>query len=231
MIPILYAPDEQDFTSNGIGRLTECRMFEVTEERNGQYEAVFEYPLDGKWFSQLKYGYYVFAAHDESTVPQAFEIYSRELTLDGWATFRAWHISYQLNDIIVGPFTASGISDAMSKIPANEITPGNFTFWTDKTTAGDFKLSVPKAARALLGGSEGSLLDVFGKGDYEFDMFNVKLYLNRGADRGVSIRYGKNLASLDQKLGGGNIINGVVPFWESTDGEVVYSDVATLTVG
>lgn len=224
MIPILYAPDEQDFTSNGLGRLADCRKFEVTEERNGIYECEFEYPVTGPLFSELKYGYYVYATHDESKTPQAFEIYSREATLDGWATFRAWHISYQLNDVIVRPFTASGIADAMSKIPANEITPGPFTFWTDKTTAGDFKLDVPKAARALLGGSQGSLLDVFGKGDYEFDMHAVKLHIDRGADRGVSIRYGKNLKSLDQKLEGGDIVNGVVPFWQSTDGETVWLD-------
>lgn len=224
MIPILYAPDEQSFTNNGLGRLADCRKFEVTEERNGIYEAYFEYPVDGPLFSQLQYGYYVFATHDETKTPQAFEIYSREASLDGWASFRAWHISYQLNDIIVRPFTASGIADAMSKIPANEITPGPFTFWTDKTTAGDFTLDIPKAARALLGGSQGSLLDVYGKGDYEFNMYAVKLHVDRGADRDVSIRYGKNLTKLDQKLEGGNIVNGVVPFWQSTDGETVWLD-------
>lgn len=224
MIPILYAPDEKAFTSNGLGRLTDCRKFEVTEERNGIYEAYFEYPVDGPLFEELKYGYFVYATHDESKTPQAFEIYSKEADMSGWASFRAWHISYQLNDVIVKPFTATSVADAMSKIPANEITPADFTFWTDKLVSGDFTLAIPKAARALLGGSQGSLLDVYGKGDYEFDMYAVKLHTNRGADRGVSIRYGKNLRSLDQKIEGGNIVNGVVPYWESTDGDVVSLD-------
>lgn len=231
MIPILYPPDEQSFTNNGLGRLADCRRFEVTEERNGIYECEFEYPTNGPLFDKIKYGYFVFATHDDSKTPQAFEIYSREATLDGWALFRAWHVSYQLNDIIVRPYTASGIAQAIARIPANEITPGKFTFWTDKTTAGDFELSVPKAARALLGGSEGSLLDVFGSGDYEFDMYSVKLYADRGTNRGVSIRYGKNLASLDQKLEGGNILNGVVPYWQSTDGDVVYLTAPIYTGG
>lgn len=224
MIPILFTPDERDFTSNGLGRLTDCRKFEVTEERNGVYEAYFEYPVDGPLFEELKYGYFVYATHDESKTPQAFEIYSKEADMSGWASFRAWHISYQLNDVIVKPFTADSCADAMSKIPANEITPADFTFWTDKLTAGDFTLAIPKAARALLGGSQGSLLDVYGKGDYEFDMFAVKLHADRGSDRGVSIRYGKNLTKLDQKMEGGNIVNGVVPYWESTDGDVVSLD-------
>ena len=55
-------------------------------------------------------------------------------------------------------------------------------------------------------------------------MFAVKLHTDRGSDRGVSIRYGKNLTSLDQKVEGGNIVNGVVPYWESPDGDVVALD-------
>ena len=105
MIPILFTPDERDFTSNGLGRLTDCRKFEVTEERNGIYEAYFEYPVDGPLFEELKYGYFVYATHDESKTPQAFEIYSKEADMSGWASFRAWHISYQLNDVIVKPFS------------------------------------------------------------------------------------------------------------------------------
>lgn len=224
MIPILFTPAELDFTSNGLGRLTDCRKFEVTEERNGVYEAYFEYPIDGPLYQQLKYGYYVYATHDESKIPQAFEIYSKEATLDGWASFRAWHISYQLNDVIVRPFTGSSCADALSKIPGNEITPANFTFWTNKAVAGEYATQVPKSARSILGGEEGSLLDVYGKGDYEFDMYSVKLYTDRGADRGVSIRYGKNLTKLNQALEGDSIINGVVPYWQGTDGEVVALD-------
>lgn len=221
MIPILFAPDEKDFTTNGLGRLTDCRVFEVTEERNGIYEAYFEYPVDGALYPLLQYGYYVFATHDESKTPQAFEIYNKETSLDGWAKYRAWHISYQLNDVILRPFTANSCSDVMSKIAANAMTGCPFTFTTDKSVSGDFVLDIPKAARAVLGGTSGSILDVYGKGDYEFDMFNVKLLVNRGADRGVSIRYGKNLTKLDQTLAGGNIVNGFVPYWQSTDGEVV----------
>ena len=224
MIPILFAPDEKDFTTNGLGRLADCRVFEVTEERNGIYEVYFEYPIEGEMYPLLRCGYYVFATHDESKIPQAFEIYNKETSLDGWAKYRAWHISYQLNDVILRPFTANSCADAISKITNNAITGCRFTFTTDKAVSGDFALDIPKSARAVLGGTSGSILDVYGKGDYEFDMFNVKLLVNRGADRGVSIRYAKNLTKLDQTLEGGNIVNGVVPYWQSTDGEVVALD-------
>ena len=40
MIPILYSGSETAFTSNGIGRLTDCIKCTVTEEKNGIYENV-----------------------------------------------------------------------------------------------------------------------------------------------------------------------------------------------
>ena len=44
----------------------------------------------------------------------------------------------------------------------------------------------PSSMRSLLGGVDGSILDVYG-GEYEFDKFNVKLWNKRGADRGVAL--------------------------------------------
>ena len=47
MIPILYAASETDFTTNGIGLLTDAVSCTVTEERNGAYEATLVYPAKG----------------------------------------------------------------------------------------------------------------------------------------------------------------------------------------
>ena len=38
MIPILYERGETAFMSNGLGRLPDCGMCQVTEERNGIFE-------------------------------------------------------------------------------------------------------------------------------------------------------------------------------------------------
>lgn len=43
MIPILYDALEKDFTTNGIGFLTDAVSCIVTEERNGIYAAMFGY--------------------------------------------------------------------------------------------------------------------------------------------------------------------------------------------
>ena len=228
MIPILFRPGTTSFTTNGEGRLTNCRRCEITEERNGQYECLFEYPKTGSLFGKITQGSIIFATHDNGGVPQPFVVYSRSAPLEGFVTFRASHISYQLSNVIVAPFTASSCAAAIAGIKTNSITTNPFTFWTNKSVNGSFAVNIPKSARAILGGSSGSLLDTFGKGEYEFDVYTVKLYTNRGADRGVSIRYGKNLAKLNQEINSANSYNAVVPYWVGADetvslDHVVYS--------
>ena len=228
MIPILYPASEKEFKSNGIGRLADCVRFDVTEERNGIYECEFEYPMTGDHFKDIQDGCFVYATHDNSGKPQAFQVYKRSAPIKGIVTFNAWHISYALRDMVVAPFEATSCAQALQKIPANTIGDNPFTFWTDKSVTGDYKLKEPRAIRATLGGQQGSILDVYGKSDYEFDMYDVKLYVDRGSDRGVSIRYGKNMADLQQTLDASEIVNGVVPFWSSSDGDVVYCPYAVL---
>lgn len=85
-----------------------------------------------------------------------------------------------------------------------------------QTNIGALQVAKPCSIRALLGGSEGSMLDVYG-GEYEFDRFAVKLWSARGADRGVTIRYGKNLTSLTQEANCAEVYTSVYPYW--TNGE------------
>ena len=70
-----------------------------------------------------------------------------------------------------------------------------------------------------MGNSQGSILDTFG-GEYEFDRWTVKLHNRRGTDRGVSIRYGKNLTSLEQDENCANVFTGVYPYWADMDGNL-----------
>lgn len=230
MTPILYDSTETAFTSNGIGRLAEARKCEVTEVRNGEYELALEYPINGKLLGSIICGNFIKATHDNTGKAQPFQIYEVSEPIKGFVTVRAWHISYALNAIVVKPFTATSCADAISKISTNAIGTCPFTFWTDKSVTANFNNSVPKSIRSLLGGSEGSILDTYGKGEYEFDGFDVKLWLNRGVNRGVKIKYGKNLLSLDRQLDASNVYNAVVPFW-TNDETTVSLDHAVVRTG
>lgn len=218
MIPILYESNESAFTSNGVCRLVDCVSCEVTEERNGVYECEFTYPITGRNYDKIKEGMIIYTTHDESGEPQPFDIYKRSVPIDGVVTFNAAHISYRLRNYILKPFTAASIAQTFASLVANA-TPANcpFTFWTDKEVESEFALNVPKSVRSVLGGEEGSILDVYGTGEYEFDKFAVKLYLHRGQDTNVKIQYGKNLIDLTDETDAGNLYNAVVPYWLSSE--------------
>lgn len=216
MIPILYEKTETSFNNEGIGRLSDCISCLVTEERNGVYECEFEYPITGAHYDDIQEGRVIYVTHDESGDPQPFDIYSHTKPINGIVTFYAHHISYRLGEITVEPFTEQSCAAAIAAIPIKSINTNPFTFWTDKSTNGTFNVDVPTACRALLYGEEGSLLDVYGTGEFEFDKFTVKLHLHRGINSGVEIRYGKNLVDLTDEVDYQDTYNAVVPYWFGT---------------
>lgn len=216
MIPILYGAGETAFTTNGLGRLSDATFCVVTEERNGEYELEMEYPITGIHYSDIKEDRLIFAKPSEDANPQPFRIYKISRPISGIVTINAEHISYMLNKIPVMPFTAASCVSAMSQLSARASFNCPFTFWTDKTVTADFKLETPKSIRSVLGGEEPSLLSVYGKGEYEFDRFTVKLHLNRGANRGVTLRHGKNIVSLENNVDLTEIYTGIVPYWKRT---------------
>jgi len=222
MIPILYTHEETQFVTNGLGRLSDIISCTVTEERNGVYECEFEYPLDGVHYDEIQLGRIVAVTHDENHDIQPFEIYARTVPdLRGVVTFNAHHISYRLADVVIMPFTAESAAGALSAMESHSANTSIFTYWTDKVVSATFNNTVPRSARGMLGGEENSILDVYGTGEYEFDKFDVKLYLHRGTDSGVAIRYGKNLVDLNQKIDTTGSYNAIVPFWADSEGNIV----------
>lgn len=236
MIPILFPKTETQFLSNGVGRLSDCLSCEVTEERNGVYECEFTYPITGKWYQYIvENGGIIYATHDDTKQPQPMDIYKWSAPINGIVTFNARHISYRLLGITVEPFTASSCLTALEGIGINSMQANPFTFWTDKSIASPFALPAPASARSILAGNQGSILDVYGKGEYEFDKFTVMLHTNRGTNSGVSIRYGKNLSDMTNVMDAGQVFNAVSPFWKGEDGTLVMLPekyiVATGTAG
>lgn len=226
MIPILFESNETEFKTNGIGRLSDATSCKVTEERNGQFELEMEYPLDGIHYSDLKYGRFILATPSYNADPEPFEIYKAIKNLNGRMTFYARHISYRLSLIPVMPFTASTCAEAFTGLKNNSAEECPFTFYTDKAAEGNFSVDVPSSIRSLLGGQTGSILDVFGTGEYKWEKYKVSFLLHRGETKAVSIRYGKNLTDLKQEESIENTITGIVPYWK---GNVENQDV-TVTL-
>lgn len=217
MIPILYEKTETSFISNGLGRLADCIRCVVTEERNGIFECEFDYPVSGSMFSQIEEGRVIGCTHDDNHDVQPFDIYGRSEPINGVVTFYAHHISYRLNEITVKPFTAGSCAEALSKIGSESVNTNPFTFWTNKSVTAAFNLDVPKNAKDILSGSEGSILDIYGTGEYKYDKFNVNLYLHRGQDTNVAIQYGKNLIDFNNDYDVSEAYTAVVPYWLGGD--------------
>lgn len=226
MIPILYETTETSFTSNGIGRLSDAVSVSVEEVRNGIFEMTMTYPITGIHYDEIIEGRYIATTHDEVGDVQPFKIYRISKPIGGICEISAHHLSYAASDIIVRPITASSVSSAFAMIEANCMNTNPFTFWTDNVSAGTLDIAEPRSIRQVLGGVRGSILDVFG-GEYEFDKWTIKNHAARGADNGVTIRYGKNLTNLTQEIDGNGLYNSIVPYWISTEGTVVYGGIVS----
>lgn len=216
MIPKLYdgtaAPQ-----GNGIGLLRDCIRCTVTEERNGSYELELTYPITGQHYAALTLRALIRAKPNPAGSEQDFRIYKISRPIGGQVTVNARHISYDLSGVPVSPFSAQNAPAALAGLKAHAAAECPFDFWTDLSTTAAFAVSVPSSIRSLLGGVEGSILDVYG-GEYEWDNTTVKLHARRGTDRGVTIRYGKNLTDLTQEENCADVYTGVYPYWAGSDG-------------
>ena len=223
MIPILYDSQENQFDHNGIGALSDTVDCTVERELNGVYELELQYPVDGARFGDLAKRCQILAKPDPVTDPQPFRIYRITKPFRGTVSVYARHIAYDMMGIPVSPFSAQSAADAMRGLKTYAAVDCPFDFWTDKATQATMTVAAPASIWSLLGGTQGSVLDTYG-GEYDFDRYSVKLYGRLGADRGVSIRYGKNLTTLEQDENCESCYTGVYPYWKSQDGLLVQLD-------
>lgn len=223
MKPILFPSTATEFNTHGLGVLTDAISCTVTEERNGAFELTMQYPDTGVHFDEITDRCIIYAIPSPYRAPQPFRIYRITRPMDGIIMVYAQHITYDLSGVPLNPFTAVNAPDALSKLSLNAAVDSPFTFWTDKATVASFAVSTPSSTRSVLGGSSGSILDVYG-GEYEWDGFTVRLYGQRGYDNGVVISYGKNLTDIEQDRNISNVATGIYPYWTNAEGALVTCD-------
>nr|DAI38179.1 MAG TPA: tail protein [Caudoviricetes sp.] len=213
MIPVLYKADATEFETFGIGALYECTYCEVTEERNGAFECTLKYPVTGRLFAELKNERLIKAKPNDTSKEQLFRIYRITTPINGIVTIYAQHISYDLSNIAELMWSSAMISPSlvMSRLFTKTASTHNFKCSTGFSSAKPFSVSKPKSVRACLGGSEGSMLDLWG-GEYEWDNFNVILHSKRGKDNGVVIEYGKNLTDMEHDNDFTDVYTDLLPY-------------------
>lgn len=217
MIPILYAASETDFTTNGIGLLTDAVSCTVTEERNGAYEATLVYPAKGHLAEYIAEDAIIKAKANDTDEPQLFRIYKSGKQIGSNTTWNAEHISYELTGNPVERFSVSGLNaeQALNRLLAAAVFKHKYTAISDITTVNSTSIADVVSVRKALGGVEGSILDTWG-GEYHFNNYRIELLKARGADNGVTIEYGKNLTDAKQERNISNIVTAIFPYAKYT---------------
>ena len=223
MIPILYDSITEGVVPihYGIGPLTDALSCTVHEVLNGLDELTLTYPAQGIHAEDITPGYFIKAKPNFTDDPQIFRIYKVGKTMAGKFTVNARHISYDLGGKIITTGSAGSCAAACALLSASA---GNFIISTNKTLSGAFSVSQPASVRSWFGGKEGSILDVYGPGEWKYDNYTASFLTARGVDRSVTIRYGKNLTQLSQELDMTNLVTGIYPFYIDPNGNETIGD-------
>lgn len=229
MIPVLS--QIYPYTGNGLGGLPDAISCKVTHEINGIYELSMQYPVTGLHYSEIIPNRFLEAAPDFQTAAQPFRIYRITKPLNGVVTVFARHIAYDMSGIIIKPFTASTLANALTTVPT-EALPNmqGFTLASPRTVSSSMEIVEPRTLWKLLGGEQGSFLDVYG-GEWDFDKKTATLRTRLGQDNGVTIEYAKNLTKLDAETDISSTYGGVFPYWYSEEEGYVAPSSAVVIVG
>lgn len=216
--PILYSSVDTYLTSPGLGGLGACTSCRVTRQLNGKYELEMTYPIIGRRFRDLKNRNIILASAGPDEELQPFRIYKTRLSLMLNKTVYARHIAYDLMGCPLPPFSAGSLTAALGAISSAALNQGfPFDVTADFTSDAQCGIAAPRSAWAMLGGQKGSVLDVYG-GEWDFNRYALTLRRRLGGDPGVTVRYGRNLQSLQHDEDLSNTWTHVYPYWLSTDG-------------
>lgn len=188
----LYESTETDFSKNGLRVLSDCKSAYTEERLNGTYEYTLEYPLDdsGKWKYLLE------DRIIKNNDGQLFRIYHKVKTLAG-IQVNARHIFYDLMDNFLDDVRPTDLSGAAALDWILTHTQYAHSFVTEGDLGGsNTKYFIRKNPVEAILGSDG-IIDNWG-GELKRDNFNVGLYNEIGADRGVLVAYGKNIQGIEE---------------------------------
>ncbi|MEW9093745.1 MAG: phage tail spike protein [Clostridiaceae bacterium] len=200
----IYDSTEMDFTHNGICIL-EPSYCVVEEDLNGIYELEVEHPIDtsDRW-QHLIAGNIIKVSTPQGD--QLFRIYRKQKTMNS-VYVNARHIFYDLVDNFledVRPTNLNGAS-TLDWILSNTQYPHNFKSTSDIETLNTAYFIRKNPVEAI-----NTVIEKWG-GELVRDNYIIKLLTQMGEDRGVTIRYGKNLIGIEEELDLDSVITKLVP--------------------
>lgn len=203
----IYMASNTDYTHNGDAVLTpvEC---EVSAELNGTWELTMEHPLDEEERWKLIQEGAVLSVPTFNKKGQLYRIY-RKIKEDTGVTAYARPIFLDaMNDCIlldVRPTNATG-QQAINAMMAGTPYSG---------TSDIVKLSTAYYIRknlieAINGKIDQSFINRWG-GEILYDNYQIQINQRAGADRGLQVRYGRNLEAITEDINREDIITRIIP--------------------
>ena len=225
---ILYDAAETEFSTHGLGVITDAIKCTVERGTDGTDELVLIYPTGGEMLSALMCRRIIRAKPSPASKPQPYRIYRISAPMNGRVKVYAHHLSYDTSGVIVAPCAADNAADAVKQINRSIMTECPFTLSTNMTAAGAFSVKKPCTLRECLMGEKDGLGAVYGA-EFVFDTYHIRMAERVGSSKGAKIRYGVNLLDSEQEKSISNVYTGIYPFfYEETDGE---ETLVTLTGG
>ena len=215
--PMLFGPNEESFYSNGLGALYDTLSCEVSEELNGKYELQMTYPITGIHYNEIEIRSIILAKPNMVDRTQPFRVYRITNPLNGKVRVYAEHISYDLNGVPISPFSVADAGKAVEAFNTNSLIENGFIMYTNQAEVKPMTISKPISYRSALGGTDESLLETYG-GELKFDWYDIYFLDRRGSDIDVVLRYGNNLANLEQDTNATSTYSGVIGYWANSDG-------------
>lgn len=225
MIPVLFSKEEKQFRSYGIGPLFETLHAEVKRERNGQYFLYMTYPQNGQQASVFKEGMRIKADAGRRTPWQTFEITRINRRSDAIIEIWADHISMRLAKTMIKPKVEIHDADAETALRrwvSQLVGDDEWEVWSNIDTIGSTAWSVDSVenARQALGGTRGSILDVWG-GEFEFDNKRVNLWQNLGRKTPVVLEYGRNITKIEKENKEETVYTSIYPFARAEEDNII----------
>ena len=155
--------------------------------------------------------------------PQPFDIYAIDPGLDA-ISVKARHVFYRLAENLVCSLeiknkTAQQALDAV--FAAAEYQDHGFNWYCEDTQAMSLEdvIEGKNIVDVILG--DGGICETYGL-KLLVDWFDIFLVKEIGQDRGVQLRYAKNLQGLEGGIDASNIVTRVVPVGQTKDGKPLY---------
>ncbi len=213
MKPVLHDENVLSVENYGFGTLSDAMECTVSCEENGTYDLTLQYPVTGIHAEELVERRIISAQPSSYENRQLFRIYRISRPMNGRFQVSAHHISYDLGNCIVKPFSAKTLEETIQKLNENIVGDCKFEISAGYDNETAFSITKPITVRAAMLSNNGSSIADTYLGYWEFDGLKCTLRLKEEINRGAVIAYGLNLVDVTQEKNIDNVYTHVYPYW------------------